>query len=397
MSTELTDIENELAQKTLAFRRERERIETQGGSIAQVNANLQDVSRKQNRELADLETIRAARSNSLTNAQNLVNRKIELEFGDKIAKVNALKFIYDENKELLTKEEDRLFQQTIRREERGFEIAKQKFVQLENEKAKYLTNAAQAGADNNTLKTIQSAQDLDQLYSMPGVQRFALSPMERLQMQAARQSMYSSAVSTRLALAKAGDPQAIKELGFDPREAEAAEPLDATTKRQLEQRASGNENMLRLLKDYRDTVKTKGYTLDNAFLGDTATVGKIDSLRAQITAAYKDAQQLGTLDTGVLNLVSQVIGERPVSTISGWGEGNRNVFANIGGAQGRKLVAGLDSVIETTESDLAKTQIKLGIDPLAEAALTPEESQALNAQFGVSSTSQAFDPLNYYK
>jgi len=182
MSTELTDIENELAQKSLSFRRERERIETQGGSLAQVNATLSDVGRKQNRELADLETIRAARSNSLINAQNLVNRKIELEFGDKIAQVNALKFIYDENKESLTKDEDRLFQQTIRREERGFEIAKQKFVQLENEKAKYLTNAAQAGADNNTLKTIQSAQDLDQLYTMPGIQNFALSQAEKLSM-----------------------------------------------------------------------------------------------------------------------------------------------------------------------------------------------------------------------
>jgi hypothetical protein len=180
LSTGLTEVENEIAQKALAFRRERERIETAGGSKAQIDTILAEVGRKQNRELADLETIRAARSNTLSNAQNLVDRKIELEFGDKIAQISALKFLYDENKETLNKEDERLFQQTIKREERGFEVAKSKFVQLENEKAKYLTNAAQAGADNNTLKTIQAAQSLDELYTMPGIQKFSMSQAEKL-------------------------------------------------------------------------------------------------------------------------------------------------------------------------------------------------------------------------
>lgn len=182
LNTALIEVENEIASKTLLFRRERERIEQAGGSIAQVNAELQDVGRKQNRELADLETIRAARSNTLTNAQNLINRKIELEFGDKQARIDALKYIYNENKDVLNKAEDRQFQTMLRREERGFEVAKQKFVQLEEEKMKYLTNAAQAGADNNTLKAIQSAQSLDDLYSMPGIQKFALSQAEKLDM-----------------------------------------------------------------------------------------------------------------------------------------------------------------------------------------------------------------------
>jgi hypothetical protein len=181
LSTDLVDIENELAQKSLAFRRERERIETGVGlSASQKNANLAEVSRSQNRELADLEVIRAARSNSLTNAQNLVNRQIELEFGDKIAQIDALKFIYDENKESLTKEEDRLLQQTIRREERAFQVAADEYKTFQNEKNRYLINAAQAGADNNTLKTIQGAKSMEELYTMPGIQSFAMSAAERM-------------------------------------------------------------------------------------------------------------------------------------------------------------------------------------------------------------------------
>jgi len=394
LSTGLTEVENEIAQKALAFRRERERIETAGGSKAQVDTILAEVGRKQNRELADLETIRAARSNSLTNAQNLVDRKIELEFGDKIADIEALKFLYNENKETLNKEDERLFQQTIKREERGFEVAKSKFVQLENEKAKYLTNAAQAGADNNTLKTIQAAQSLDELYTMPGIQSYALSAMDKLELQAKKQSIYSSAVSTRLALANAGDPTAIKELGFDPREVAEPEKLDATTKRQLTEQVNGSDELLALAKDYRNLVAEYGYT--NQVTGNAKVLGQIDSLRAQMTAAYKKAEQLGTLDTGVLNLMAQVIGEKPVSSIVGWGE-EGNVFTNITGRKSRRVVEAMDQLIETTESKKARAQLQLGIDPLLDAQLSPEESAELNAQFGVPTTTTKFDPNSFYK
>lgn len=195
LNTQLTEIENELMQKSLAFRREQERIQTTGGTKAQVATILAEVGRKQNQELADLEVIRAARSNTLTNAQNLVNRKVELEFADKQAQIDALKFIYDENKEVLNKEDDRLFQRAIAREDRGFEIAKQQYAQTEAEKMRYVANAAQAGADNNTLKAIQGARSLNELYSLPGIQNFALSKAEKLDM-AYKQAQIDSVYDT---------------------------------------------------------------------------------------------------------------------------------------------------------------------------------------------------------
>lgn len=182
LSRDLTEIENELMTKSLAFRREREAITTGGGSKAQIDTILAERGRKQNQELADLEVIRSARSNTLTNAQSLINRKVELEFADKQAKVDALKFLYSENKSILDKEDDRLFQQAIKREERGFEVAKQQYIQTETEKMRYVANAAQAGADNNTLKAIQGAKSLDELYSLPGIQRFSMSQAEKLDM-----------------------------------------------------------------------------------------------------------------------------------------------------------------------------------------------------------------------
>lgn len=395
LSTGLTEIENELAQKSLAFRRERERLETSTGlSAGQKNASLSATAREQNRELADLETIRAARSNTLTNAQNLVNRQIELEFGDKIAQVNALKFIYDENKDTLTKAEDKLFQQTIKREERAFAIEADKYKTFLEERNRYVQNAAQAGADNNTLKAIQSAQSLDDLYGMKGVQQYALSQSEKLDIEAKRQSIYSSAVATRLALAAAGDKTAIEELGFDPNKAKKEE-LDPTTRRQTEEKLSGSTELLKLLKDYRSIVEEKGYTLDSGLFGDTETVGKIDALRGQLVSAYRKAETLGTLDKGVLDLMKQLLGERPVSTLTGWGEDNQSMFANVSGAQARKLVSALDTVIETTEAKRAEAQLKLGIDPMSEALLSPEENAELNRLMG--GETQEFDPNKYFE
>lgn len=395
LNTALIEVENEIASKTLLFRRERERIEQAGGSIAQVNAELQDVGRKQNRELADLETIRAARSNTLTNAQNLINRKIELEFGDKQARIDALKYIYNENKDVLNKAEDKQFQTMLRREERGFEVAKQKFVQLEEEKMKYLTNAAQAGADNNTLKTIQSAESLDQLYSMQGIQQFALSQAEILDIQAKRQSIYSSAVSTLLALAKAGDANAIKELGFDPRLLEKEpEKLDATTKRQLEEKVTGSKELLTLAKEYQEIVEKYGYT--NQIFGNKAVIGKVDSIRSQMTAAYKKAETLGTLDRGVLDLMAQLIGERPVSNLTGFSADNANIFANLTGGRSRQISAAMDTFIETTEAKMAEAEMRLGRNPLDEAIFTTDENKALDAAFGQTTTTTS-TPANYYQ
>lgn len=385
LNTQLTEIENELSQKSLGFRRERERILAAGGSKAQVDATLSEVGRKQNQELADLEVIRAARSNTLTNAQNLINRKVELEFGDKIAQVNALKFIYEENKDVLNKEDDRLFQKAIARESRAFEVAKQEYVQTETEKMRYVRNAAEAGASNETLKAIQGAKTLDDLYSLDGVQDYALSQAEILDIQAKRQSIYSSSVATRLALAEAGDPTAISELGFDPRKIAEAEPLDSTTKRQLEAEVSGSDALLNLLKEYRSTVQTYGYT--NKIVGDPKVLGKVKSLRAQITDAYKEARTLGTLDTGVIQLVEGVIGEAPIG-----------IVANFTGRKSRELVSSLDEVIETAEARRAKAQMRLGVDPIMEMQFSAEEDAALQAEFGQTTTTEAvFDPMNYYK
>lgn len=169
LQTDLTDIVNEINTKDLEFRRIREEImNTPGLTVGQRNARLADVTRKQTSELADLEVIRMARSNSLENAQSIIDRKLQLEFADEQARIDGLKFFYNENKELLTKADDREYQKLITQEERAFEIAKSNYQAVEQAKVELVKNASINGASPSTLKSIMSAKTLDEAYTNAG-------------------------------------------------------------------------------------------------------------------------------------------------------------------------------------------------------------------------------------
>lgn len=178
-----TDIENEILQKNNRFLRENEQImRGTGTTMGQKQAQLNEAQRKQAVDLTDLEIRYQAVTSSLNNISAIAKRKAEIVFGDKKAKVDALKFIYDENKELLTDQEDKLFQKTLLREGKALDIQVKQYQDFEEERLRYLNNAAQAGADNNTLKTIQGAKSLDELYGMQGIQKYSMSQAEKLDM-----------------------------------------------------------------------------------------------------------------------------------------------------------------------------------------------------------------------
>lgn len=174
LNKELTDIENELRQKDLEFRRQREAIQiTPGLTQAQIQARLGDVTRKQSSQLADLEVIRQARSNSLTNAQSLIDKKVALKFADVQANIDALKFIYDENKDRLTTEEKNLLDERIKREDRSYELAKNEFEDLEKQKIDLVKNAQANGASNQVMSAIMQSKNIEEAYRNAG--RFGVS------------------------------------------------------------------------------------------------------------------------------------------------------------------------------------------------------------------------------
>jgi len=177
----LNDINNQLRETDLKFRREREAITTDTTlSGARKNARLGDVSRKQAMELADLSVIQSSRVNDLATTQALVDRKVELQFEPIEQRLKFQQFMFDENKELFNAAETKQFQIKMRDEQVQIDKDKFKFQQLENQKATFMSNAAQSGKSNAYLQSISATTTQEQLLGIPGIGDFALSRAEKL-------------------------------------------------------------------------------------------------------------------------------------------------------------------------------------------------------------------------
>lgn len=130
--------------------------------------------------------------------------------------------------------------------------------------------------------------------------------------------------------------------------------LDATTVRQLTEGNQAKENLILLLGKYKSLVDNHGYT--NEIFGDKVVVGQLDSLWGQITAEYKRAETLGTLDEGVLNLMKQIIGETPTSK---WWP-----FQNVFGGKSTRISTQVGELILNMQNKLNADRARLGLPPM---------------------------------
>lgn len=177
-------ITNEINEKTLAFRRERERIQTDETlSSARKSVKLAEVARVQNRELADLAVLKATANNNLTTAQAIVDRKVELEFQPIQAELDLQKQLFEINSGLFSKAEQRQFDEKM--QERQVEIDKDKFKfqQLENMKLQAIANGSEAGKGAEFSKLIQRAETQEDFFNIPGINKFLTSKEQKLKMQ----------------------------------------------------------------------------------------------------------------------------------------------------------------------------------------------------------------------
>lgn len=198
-------LENEALQTSERFRADREEIQARSGlTQSQKTATLNAAIREQNSALKDIDVRKFIASNLLTDAQAAVDRKVEILMEEKQARVNGLKFLFDENKEVLTRNEQREFEAKIRKEEREFEKERDEAQVLETLKLQMMKSAHDAGASLSSISNIQAATDAEGVFRAS-----AAFGGPRGEDDLARRSKL-------LALAKAGDPKAIKELGFDP-------------------------------------------------------------------------------------------------------------------------------------------------------------------------------------
>ena len=394
LQAELGNTRNRIAERTVKLREDLRNFEVNAEQRAVAREYVVGAKQKLQAdaatELADLSIIEAAQTGNLQMAQQEVDRVLNEKLQSFEFENQAIQAEIKRLEAMDTREADsRKTQLEIALQERSRNI--EQALADEREKRSYMIDAAQNGADQGTLDAIRNATTAGEAALLAGPWTGRLDRQAKLANIA--QSYASAAASNTsrlLSLAEAGDPDAISKLKFDPRSVK--EELDPTTKRGLEEKVSSTSSLLTLAAEYKDIIDNEGYT--NQVFGDSATLGRISSLRGLITAEYKRAESLGTLDAGLLKLMDSILGEEPTSSIVGYGpEGN--IFTNATGRKSAKLSAQLGEFVDSLTTQRAQDQLRLGINP---TVLAPDDEAEIDAGFGTTNTSTpSFDPSSFYK
>lgn len=381
LEVELNDINDQIRQEQTALARQTEAIQKEAGlTKGQIDQQVAEVGRVSTRKQADLYIIQQGVQGRYDSAKAIADRAVQAEMEVVKQKQDILKTLYEDNKDLFTTAEQRLYDTKLADRNRALDAEERELQNVSD----LSINALKNGAPTSIVTAMRNAGSVTEALAVGG--RY----VDLLDRQAKLQQISASRTNQLLALASAGDSNAIDSLGFDPRSVE--EEIDPVTKRQLNETVDGTTELLTLAKKYRGLVDTYGYT--NELFGSPQVLGQVESLRAQMTAAYKKAATLGTLDRGVLDLMQQLLGEAPVSSVSGtfWPGGSPGMFSNLTTRKGDKIVASIDEFILTTETAQAKAMLRLGIDPTLEP-LPEEDSEAVDQAYG---NGTAFSPADYY-
>lgn len=159
------EITNQIEAKQLALRRQVEELQKNpqglfGGGLQQ---EVDRINREGARELADLSIIQNARNRNLLTAESLVNQKIQLETEDLKTRADTLKFFYTENKDSLTKAEQRQFETLTKQADREYNETLAQKKELESFRSKYRDTAVSLGKGNDVLTAIQNAKSQDEI------------------------------------------------------------------------------------------------------------------------------------------------------------------------------------------------------------------------------------------
>lgn len=157
----LTDITNEYNTKALEYRRMEEAVQKEGTlTDAQKSARLRDISRVKNTELADIGIKQAVAQNNLTAAQSLVDRKIDLEYGDLKDIIQFQMKFLDDNREDLSKAEQNKLNLLITDNTRKYEEGKSI--------GEFAKQVAANGADAGTISRVSSAKSMAEAVQAAG-------------------------------------------------------------------------------------------------------------------------------------------------------------------------------------------------------------------------------------
>lgn len=161
---------SQIEAKTLSARRKIEQIQKQGtgGTLEGQRDLINKIEADTAREVADISIAQAVVSRRLDRAQSLIARKVELETEGLKTRADFLKFVIDNNKDKIDKNEERELTRLSKEADREYEDEKEKKTTLEETKLEILKSASEQGASSEVLNAIQQAKTPEEVYIKAG-------------------------------------------------------------------------------------------------------------------------------------------------------------------------------------------------------------------------------------
>lgn len=289
LRSQYDDFTNQLEQEQHSLTRKLQEIEKnpQGVSEFGLQDRLRTAERDSLSKQADLAILQNSSLRKYDTARSIAERKVELQLEPIKARLESLKFIYQENKDLFNTTEKRAYEERIRNEDRDYKT------QEENKTKgnEYILNALQGGAPSAIIQKAQSlfnqGATAQEIASALG--GYSMSPTDRL----------------NLELAKIKIGQENQKL---------SEMLDTPSGelRQLDGKELASFNQTPQVKDIQNAIPFKKALQDYKKAIETYGTGEIvsgkgsgalDSAFMTLAGFTKDFYKLGTLDNGVEKLI----------------------------------------------------------------------------------------------
>lgn len=173
---DVTRFTNEIEAEQLASRRKIEQIqrENPGGALRGGQIDLiNNIQRESLSKQADLAILQSAALRRFDTASAIADRKVQLELEPLKARLDSLKFFYNENKADLTKAEDRAYSERIRKEEREYNDEKDRKDAIKS----YALTAMKNGAPANLVSKVLNAKTEEEAIASLG--GYASDPLDR--------------------------------------------------------------------------------------------------------------------------------------------------------------------------------------------------------------------------
>lgn len=208
---------SQLEQEQLAARRQAEQIANSAGlqTASQRDAAIADVNRKSLSKQADIAILQTSANRQYDTAASIADRAVQAKLEQSTANLNALKYVYENNKEAFTTAENRLYQAKIKEED----AALKKEEELQKTIADIKINVAQSDAPNKLeiLNNLSNATSLDDALKVAGKYSGDYLKQELLKQQiktekAQQSNYYANASKTNAEAAQLGIPGSGKPL-----------------------------------------------------------------------------------------------------------------------------------------------------------------------------------------